>query len=178
MEVRSRSHGSQRAYFYACSVSVRRGRTICPNRLELPLDAAKAAVLDALEQELLTPDFVETVVRKVLTRAVPSGREADEARERFTAQLGDVRRELDNLIAALASVGHSPAVIAAIKDRESHRAHLERELAGLDQREQVSQVELTRLESLPVRRSWSGARSCASTCRRPVRSCPRCCVSG
>src|SRR5207244_8583589 len=107
LEVRSRQHGSRRVFFYACSSYYRRGKSVCPNKLEVPLDATENEVLDALERELLTPAFVEMVVRKVLTRRIPTGAAADEARAEISGQLSAVRQELDNLVEGLARIGVS-----------------------------------------------------------------------
>ena len=55
----------------------------------MPLDVTEAALLDALERALLTPAFVETVVRKVLTRSVPIGAAVEEPRTKITGQLAE-----------------------------------------------------------------------------------------
>lgn len=148
LEVRSRSHGKDRAFFYACSSYYRRGKTVCPNRLEVPLPIADAAVIKALQDELLTETFIETVVRKVVKRTIPTGQALEETRARLRAQLADVQGELDRLVEGLARSGVSSAVTAAIRRRETTKAEVERELAGLDRSEQLSQVEVTRLEAL------------------------------
>lgn len=146
MEVRSRSHGKRRMLFYGCATYHRRGRAVCSNGLEVPLDATEQAVIEDVERKLLTPAFVETVVRKVLTRAVPTGAALDEARTKFQSELIAVRRELDHLTEALARVGVSRALTDKLKDREARRDHLERELSGLERGQQVAALEVTRLE--------------------------------
>ena len=40
LEVRSRSHGRRRTFFYSCSSFYRRGPEVCPNRYEIPMQAA------------------------------------------------------------------------------------------------------------------------------------------
>lgn len=37
LEVRSRSHGRRRIYFYSCSSYYRGGKAVCPNRYEIPM---------------------------------------------------------------------------------------------------------------------------------------------
>ena len=119
-----------------------------PTASKYPLQATEAAVIEALEQELLTPDFIETVVRKVLTRAVPTGPALDEARASIQGQLADVRRELDRLTEALATLGVSRRLTEAFKEREARQAHFERELAVLERGQQVASIEVSRLEPL------------------------------
>ena len=101
----------------------------------------------ALEQELLTPACVERVVQKVLIRAVPTGAALEQARATLSQDLTDVRGEVENLIESLAKVGVSSALTAALKAREMREAELERALAGLERREQVSAIEASRLEA-------------------------------
>jgi len=156
-EVQSRSHGRERAHFYACASYYRRGPAVCANGLVMPLDKMEGAVIDAFEP-LLTNVFVETTVRKVLTRAVPAAPALDEERTKILAQLADIKRELANLIEGLARTGASRSVTTAIKHREARQAHLERELATLERREHVSHVEVQRLEGLARQKvgEWRG----------------------
>src|SRR5262249_48231066 len=59
LEVRSRSHGTgrqrTRKHFYACSSYYRRSKVVCPNKLEVPLDATDAEVIAAVQAEVLSP---------------------------------------------------------------------------------------------------------------------------
>ena len=148
LEVRSRSHGKQRAHFYACSSYWRRGKSVCANKAELPLPAADDAVIAALQQELLTPALVDAVVRKVLVRTLPAGALLEETRAKMTAQLAAVATELQNLVEGLAKSGSSQTVTDAIRKREIQKAQLEHDLASLDRREDVSRLEIRRLEAL------------------------------
>jgi hypothetical protein len=146
-EVQSRSHGSSRAHFYACASYYRRGASVCANGLVVPLATMDAAVIAACEP-LLTPAFVERVIAKVLTRAVPIGAAAAEARARIVAQLDDVRKELDRLVDGLARSGVSSTITAAIRQRELQAEALDRELTALVRREEVSHVDVSRLAVL------------------------------
>lgn len=56
-------------------------------------------VLDVMERQLLTPSLVE-------------------AKANLIAELGDVRREIDNLIEGLSRTGASSTITTAIKQRE------------------------------------------------------------
>lgn len=55
LEVRSRKQGTRREFFYSCSSYYRRGTTVCPNRYEIPMVTADAAVIETLLGDLLTP---------------------------------------------------------------------------------------------------------------------------
>ena len=102
-------------------------------------------MIACLERELLTPEFTETVVRKVLTRAAAPEHEVEEERTRLMAELAQVRTELLNLTDALAASKASKAVLAALKDREARQARLEDELGRLGRRQEVSEMEVERL---------------------------------
>ena len=54
---------------------------------------------------------------------------------------------MEHLSESLAKVGVSSALTAALKAREVREAELERALAGLERREQVSAIEASRLEA-------------------------------
>jgi site-specific DNA recombinase len=160
LEVRTRGVGKDkpRQFFYACSSYWKRGKSVCGNSLELPMVAADAAVLDAVERDLLTPAFVDSVVRKLLTRASLTGSTLEETRGKLTTQLSEVRQEIDRLVLALATVGTSPSVTMALKDRETRQKNLEQELAALEHRDQFSHVDVSRLETAARLKvtEWSG----------------------
>ena len=118
-----------------------------PNRLEVPVQTTDDSVLGILERELLTPDFVNTMVPKVLTRAAVPDHELEETRSRLMAELSTFNSELVNLPEALAASGTSKTLTTALKDRECRQAHVEDELAGLGRRRLVSEMELDRLEA-------------------------------
>jgi site-specific DNA recombinase len=147
LEVRSRSHGSQRQYYYACSSYYRRGKAVCGNKLEIPLRAADDAVIAALESELLDDALVDAVVRKVLTRVVPTGPAVDERRTTLEQERRDIEREAQNLVTALAKMGTSPTITAALKEHEARHRQIDHELSALEQREQLSTVEQSRFEA-------------------------------
>ncbi len=64
--VKSRSHGTRRAYFYGCSSFHRRGSTVCPNGRELPMTQTDEAVLSAVLEDFLDPKLIEAVVARAL----------------------------------------------------------------------------------------------------------------
>jgi site-specific DNA recombinase len=52
--VRSRDHGRKRSFRYGCYCYHVKGKTICNNRFEVPLDIADQAVFEAVRQDVLT----------------------------------------------------------------------------------------------------------------------------
>ena len=110
-----------------------RGKAVCPNGLDAPLELADAAVLTDIERYVLHP----RVVRRALTLACqelrpPAGRIE---RERSSLQRGlhAVDGELSRLTTALASGGDLSSLVEAIRDREQRRETLAAQLAQLAQ---------------------------------------------
>ena len=66
MKVRTRSHRHVRAKFYGCSGYHDRGRTVCPNGADVPMEDADLMVLEAVLDDVLTPDLVEEAVTDAL----------------------------------------------------------------------------------------------------------------
>ena len=62
MKVRTRSHGRLRAKFYGCAGYHDRGRTVCTNHADIPMADADAIVLEALLDDVVTPDIIDETV--------------------------------------------------------------------------------------------------------------------
>ena len=92
---------------------------------------ADAAVIEALLSELLTPDRLATVVKRLLARATAARDTPDTTRMAVERQLREVEAALGRLTAAVASGGDLPALVEAIKAQESQRVALTRRLEGL-----------------------------------------------
>ena len=131
LEVRSRSHGRRREFFYSCSSFYRRGSAVCPNRYEIPMRSADAAVTETLLEELLTPDRLADVVRRLLARAQAERDTPDTTRVDVERQLAQVETALDRLTAAVAAGGDVPALVEAIKTQDVRRRTLQQRLEEL-----------------------------------------------
>jgi site-specific DNA recombinase len=127
--VRSRSHGKQRALFYACSTYHRKGRSVCPNNLETPLPLADEAVLSDFERDFLRPDTIEAAIAQALRFYAPNTG-PDTTMLALQAELARVEAELSRLAGAVAGGGDVPALLAALKDREERRIELRRQIAA------------------------------------------------
>ena len=115
---------------YACSYANSRGSTVCTNNLRPRMDDLDGAVLEAIEQQVLTPAAIHQVIKLAL----------DEARAEFRAQTqpseGDTRGrelarlqvELDRLIALVVGGNAPDRVLAEIRRREDRIRELELEI--------------------------------------------------
>lgn len=131
LEVRSRSHGRRREFFYSCSSFYRRGPEVCPNRYEIPMRSADAVVTETLLEELLTPDRLAVVLERLLARAAAERDTPNITRVDLERQLAEVERVLDRLTAAVAAGGDIPALIEAIKTQDVRRRPLQARLEEL-----------------------------------------------
>jgi hypothetical protein len=132
MIVRSRSHGRRRAFFYACSSFHHRGKTVCANSLEMPVQAAEEAVLTALERELLDPDMLEEAAARAAARVATSTEDPHARRHALETALAMAETSLARLTEAVTAGGAVATLVQAIRDQERRQQTLRAELADLD----------------------------------------------
>ena len=153
MCVRSRSHGGHRAHLYGCTSYWQRGRTVCPNNLEVRMADADEAVLSAVAGVVLAPDIVDEVVAGVLANLqLEQSAHARRTRER---ELETRDAEIERLVNAIETGGALVSLVARLKQRQTERDALAADL------EQVANP--VRVEPRLVERSvrtcltdWSG----------------------
>ncbi len=125
----SRSHGRKRAYFYGCTVNWKRGASICPNDLVLPIDRVNDAVLKAIAHDVLKPAIVRGMIDLVLERLVPANIESRV--EELRRQQRALDTKIDNLTAAIEQGGSKlPSIIALLTERQKERDALVGEIAS------------------------------------------------
>src|SRR2546428_13450332 len=111
-------------YGYRCGYHHQRGRTVCTNSLEAPMEVANRAVLDTVEHHFLRPEITEAAVATALEALLPADDTAEHERAALLTQLRQVGAELERLAAAIAEGGALPPPPQASKDREGRRAQL------------------------------------------------------
>ena len=62
----SRSHGRERAFFYACTAYHKRGTAVCGNSLTMRIERIDQAVLRTLGGDVLRPSVVMAILDGVL----------------------------------------------------------------------------------------------------------------
>ena len=141
MCVRSRSHGGHRAHLYGCTSYWQRGRTVCPNNLEVRMVAADEAVLAAVAGVVLAPEIVDEVVAGVLAnlRSERSG----QARHTHERELEKREAEIERLVDAIEAGGDLGSLVGRLKQRQAERDALD---AKLDQVAKPVRVEPRLLE--------------------------------
>ncbi len=126
--VRSRSHGAERAYFYACSSYHRRGRGACANNLEEPVERGDDSILTDVERFVLHPKVVNRAIALALEALQPSGDRREQDRARRARELKQAETELGHLTRAIAAGGDMPMLLAAMRAADDRRIALQAEI--------------------------------------------------
>ncbi|WP_292533152.1 recombinase family protein [Methylocystis sp.] len=92
-----------------CSSATESG--ICPDPKTFYLDTVEAAVLNGLTAELRHPEVIAEYVRTYHAERKRLAAEADRKRLRLERRLGDLNREIDRLVDAIAKGQGDPAVL-------------------------------------------------------------------
>jgi hypothetical protein len=120
------------------------------------MEMADGSVLEAVEQELLTPDVVTAAIADLIERAEEPVEDADAQRGQLQAAIGKLNGELARLTTAVAEgAGTSRTLAGAIRDREGQRELLESELRRLNAPAPPPPVTLDR-EALRQLDEWRG----------------------
>ena len=154
MKVRTRSHGRLRAKFYGCAGYHDRGRTVCTNHADIPMADADAIVLEALLDDVVTPDIIDETVDGAVALLRTEG--SDSRREELDAQLGKIDRERERLVAAIATGGALDGLVEALREREQRRAALLSEREAIVAQRPARALDILRLraELEALAREW------------------------
>jgi hypothetical protein len=134
--VSRRAHGQRRVFFYGCLTNWKRGATICPNDLVLPIDRVNDAVLKAIAGDVLRPVVVSAIIDGFLEQLLPMNVET---------RIDDLRRQLrvldgkiQNLTAAVEQGGATlPSIIALLAERQRERDALVAEIGSAETLHQI-----------------------------------------
>lgn len=102
------------------------------DRKRIPREPLEQAVIKAIDDYLLNPDFLTGAQREMSDAQASSLSAGDKARRALAAELGRLRRGISNLTDSLAQLGHSPAVADRLRDYEIQQIDLQAQLAALD----------------------------------------------
>jgi hypothetical protein len=134
MIVRSRSHGSRRAFRYACCGFHMKGRAVCANSLDVRMEQADDVILSDIEQFVLHPQVVARAIDLALDDLQPLNGHADRERARLDQDRRAVAAEIGNLTRALAVGGDLHSLIDALKQAEARQAVIDAAIRALEDR--------------------------------------------
>jgi site-specific DNA recombinase len=156
----SHRHGHQNRLFfsYMCTNHHVRGRAICKNGLEANMVRTDAAVLEAVERDVLNVAVLETA----LWKALAAGRAPDDDRDTaaLRAELARLDAEVGRLAGAIATGGDLPSLVALLREREQRRGYVRTVLAERDRERASRRDRRQRRDALDVMRAaladWRG----------------------
>jgi site-specific DNA recombinase len=166
--VKSRSHGRRRAYFYGCGGYHNRGRAVCSNYTEIPMEDGNGIVIEALLDDVLDAQLLEDSVDEALRLL-----QGENTTDRMTAverELAAVDKECSRLVAAIAAGGQLAGLIQALQAREARKRELEnqRERISAERRLRTSDAARAREELLMLAGSWRRVLVDDPTHARPI----------
>ena len=140
MKVRSRRHGTGSQHYYGCAWHQERG-PVCANGGDVPMFDADAIVIEALLEDVLSPDMLRDAVAEAVALVCGPARDPTPTRS-IQREIAKLERERQNYIAAIGAGGQLAGLLDALRDREQRLAALRAQLlaprvqggAGVDAR--------------------------------------------
>jgi len=129
-------------YYYGCARHARRGNAVCPNRTLLPQANVERDLLDILQQQVLTPDTLEKILKAVNAKLRAQAAASRPRVAEVKKALAQVDRQIANYTRAIAR-GDFASLESALGAAEQRRASLQAELATLDGKQQTAIIQLT-----------------------------------
>jgi len=127
--------------YYLCGRKKREGYHCCEGR-KIGADRAEAAVMNAVIDNALTPDFFEDLIATVNTYLDQGTLDIDSQIHTAQAHLAETERAIENLL-DLAETFGAQAAGARLLEREAERDHQAAELHSLELRKQQSTIEVS-----------------------------------
>jgi site-specific DNA recombinase len=138
LHVRTRAHGSRRAFFYACTSHHNCGPEVCTHADQWPMEELDREVLATIAGDVLRPALVDEVITAAKQLFDETSVGKPEQQEQLRRKLATVERELSRYADAIASgAGQIPALVERMRTAEEKRRGL------------VAQIERSRETSQP-----------------------------
>ena len=172
--VRSRKGAKGRTLAYACSSYHTRGRAVCSNYTEIPIDDAHNIVLESLLDDIVTTDIVEDAVNEALGLIVGDERTTDTTTTRIVRLDADIRRverERDRLTEAIAIGGRLQGLLTSVAQREARLTALRADREALHStasRASSLDARRVRQELLDLAGAWRHVLAADAEHARPV----------
>ena len=120
--------------YYRCGYRQRRGESVCSNHTSLPMPRIEGAVIDLLQDEILTKQTVDVFVEDVLKRYKEQLRDPGQDELKKTVkELHKAERELIHLVQAIKATGISETLKTELERVEKRKASLEQTRQQLEQ---------------------------------------------
>ena len=113
----------RQAHAYVCAARRRKGPSVCPSEVVLPVEATDRIFLDVIEGTVLHPDFIDRVVEATFA-ARP-----DDERAAWLQERQRLATEITHLTSAIAQGGDIPALVKRLQERDRDLKSLDAKLA-------------------------------------------------
>lgn len=148
--VSSGNHGSgqrrRRVLSYGCTTHHLKGRTVCANSLRAPVEAIDAAVLGAID-EILTPDLIVDVLKRVRELREPTANAAEIHRGKVARELAEAEARVEKFAEAIGLTGNVPAVARRLQEADERRQALATALQAIGERLPPTLTDWSRVEA-------------------------------
>lgn len=124
--------------YYACSGHANRGPAICSNSRLARRDRVENAVLQAVFEEVFSPETLAYLTDKVNKALARLTVRPDAARQRLQSELDEARAKLENVKAAILEGIRTPTTKSMLDEWEQKAARLEAALALITTREKIT----------------------------------------
>lgn len=142
---------------YRCRTRHQQGRAACANGLSMRKEVMEAAVLDALERDLMRADVIEAAIEAAVEEALPriqAGREQDGPRKTVEAEIEQVTAEGRRLSAAIRHGGDIPFLVEDLKACQARLDALRANLKALDAKAMATRPRIGRADLEARLRDW------------------------
>jgi len=115
---------------YGCAAFKDRGPVACTNSSIVSRANLERRLMSEVREQLLRPAELDELQRQVRDVLASVRSEVSRNERGVRARLGELTKEIDNLVGSIAVVGISPAIAARLKAAEAEKAAIEAQLAS------------------------------------------------
>lgn len=127
--------GGSSAKYYICAGA--KQRRTCPNRLSVREDVARRSIFDAIRQQLVTPNAIDYLRKRIAERLGELTRTANRELDERRARLERTEQRIAGLVTFLADGDRSEYVVSALRDLEAQALTEKREIDAIVARSQT-----------------------------------------
>ncbi len=114
---------------YGCAMNLNRGDEICPNRLRIPRAYVEERLLEAIQEQLFTPEAIDLFVKETTELLRQARDEQQPDADAVKRKLAQAEAEEANIMAAIKAGIITASTKAALEQAGLERERLQQELA-------------------------------------------------
>jgi DNA invertase Pin-like site-specific DNA recombinase len=136
-----RARGKYVNRYYTCQAKKLTNGLTCqaPN---IPQEELETGILNEIRERILEPDFILSIYSQMEADAAQGTAELRKTISALEVQKPPIQSAIKNIIATISAIGHSPALVSALKENEANLQDLQTRISSIEYRISV-------LENLP-----------------------------